>query len=115
MQAFLARFLMRFFGWWIPLAMPWCLLFLGVGSVEELELWLADFPFRRAYRSLVAGLMFALPAAVFAAIAHTAILYRGTIYSAPAKSGLVRQQPEARAGSLPAGRGPRREIPLGNS
>jgi len=92
MKTFLSRLVLRFLCWWILLATPWCLLFLGVGSIAELEGWLAEFPLRRIYRSVMAGLLFVLPIAAFAAIAHTAILYRGAIYAPGGNSGSVRNE-----------------------
>jgi hypothetical protein len=81
MTNFLTRFLRRLACWWLPVAAPWCLLFLGAGPIEEIEIWYTEITPRRFFRAMADGLMFALPIALFATLAHTATMYRDAIFS----------------------------------
>ena len=87
MKTFLSRFLRRLICWWLPLAAPWCLLFLGMGIPEEIEAWFNEHMVRRIFRATAAGLMFSFPVAFFAALAHTVALYRDRIFFADVRRG----------------------------
>lgn len=87
MKTFLSHFLRRLICWWLPVAAPWCMLFLGVGSPDEIEGWFNELTFRRFFRSMTAGMIFSLPIALFAALAHTVALYRESIFFAEVRRG----------------------------
>ena len=87
MKTFLSHFLRRLTFWWLPIAAPWCMLFLGVGSPDEIEGWFNELTLRRFFRSMTAGLIFSLPIALFAALSHTVALYRDSIFFADVRRG----------------------------
>jgi len=81
MKSFITAFLRRLALWWLPISLPWCVLFFGSGTHAEAESWLNEDNFHRALRAFIDGLLVTLPAGLLAAIAHTVALNRKVIFA----------------------------------
>ncbi len=79
MRTMVLKFLKRLLLWWVPMAIPTAV-FLGALSFGGQSIdWSRGITYVILSGSLAFGLLWALPLALLASIAHTAVLFRNQL------------------------------------